>query len=159
MRGLALLLRPITPDFSTRYTTVLGKTVYLPRPMEEFDRDQLARILAHELVHMLDMIEHGPLFYSSYVIAPLPVGRTHRAIWERRAYGVDLMLAFDADGEAGLQRVLKYLVPTFSGSAYAWMWAGERAAQRFLEPICGEIRTGELQKREPYSSILDAWSP
>jgi len=157
MRALGVVLRPITPDFSTAYTTVLGKTVYLPRPMAEFDRDQLARILAHELVHQLDMIEHGALFYASYLVAPMPAGRTQRAFWERRAYAVDLMLAYDEDGDRGLERLLDWLIRTFSGSAYAWMWAGQGAARRFLEPTCREIRSGELQKREPYAEIFAAW--
>jgi len=158
MRSLAVVLRPITPDFSTRYTTVLGKTVYLPRPVEAFDRDHLAGILAHELVHQLDMLEHGPWFYVSYVVAPLPAGRTRRAFWERRAYAVDLMLAFDRDGEEGMQAVLWRLVRIFSGPAYGWMWSGEDAARHFLEPICREIRSGSLQVREPYASIYRAWT-
>lgn len=158
MRSLAVVLRPITPDFSTHYTTVLGKTVYLPRSMEAFDRDQLAGILAHELVHQLDMIEHGPWFYVSYVLAPLPAGRTRRAYWERRAYAVDLMLAYEAGGEVELQRLMRRLVQIFSGSAYAWMWTGEDAARRFLEPVCREVRSGALKEREPYASIFEAWS-
>ncbi len=154
---IAIALWPITPDFSTRFTTVLGKTVYIPRPMEEFPRDHLARVLAHEFVHQLDMMEHGAWFYGSYLVAPLPVVRTQRAIWERRAYGVDLLLAYDLGGEPELQRYLQYLIETFSGPSYAWMWAGTESARQFLEPLCEEVRSGELQKGEPYASIYRAW--
>jgi hypothetical protein len=158
MRGLARALTPLTPDFSTRYTTVLGNTVYLPRPIEEFDRDQLAGVLAHELVHQIDMLEHGAWFYVSYLVAPLPTGRTQRAFWERRAYAVDLMLALHTDGEAGLQRTVEWLVMTFSGPAYGWMWHGEDAARRFLEPVCRDVRDGVLQGKAPYDEIYEAWT-
>ena len=67
------------------------------------------------------------------------------------------MLAYDSEGEAGLERVLNWLILTFSGSSYGWMWAGEAAARRFLEPICRDIRSGTLQKSEPYDEIFAAW--
>jgi len=158
MRVLAGVLTPLTPDFSTRYTTVLGRTVYLPRPMAQFDRDQLAGVLAHELVHQIDMREHGAWFYVSYLVAPLPTGRTQRAFWERRAYAVDLMLAFHDEGEEGLQRVLRWLVATFSGPTYGWMWLGEDAAGRFLASVCRDVRDGVLQRQAPYDEIYEAWT-
>lgn len=157
MRALGVALRPIVPDFGSAFTTVLGDTVYLPRPLERFDRDALAATLAHELVHQLDMSEHGLRFYASYLALPLPVGRTMRAHWERRAYAVDLMLAWEAGGEAGLTRAAQRIARLFSGSEYAWMWAGQADAEAYLAPIVAEVRAGTLQARAPYAEILAAW--
>ena len=58
MKGLGVLLIPITPNFKSNYTTILNKTVYLPRPMTSFDQNQLAKILTHKLVHQLNIIKH-----------------------------------------------------------------------------------------------------
>lgn len=150
------LVKPVAGDINHRFTTVLGDTVYLPGPPERFDPDTLAAILAHELVHQLDQERHGAMFYVSYV-ACAPIGRTWRAKWERRAYAVDLMLALERGGEAGLERVRERLVSTFAGPSYAFMWAGRDAAARFLEPIVEQVRDGTLAERQPYRDILAAW--
>lgn len=150
------LARPFAGDINQRFTTVLGDTVYLPGPVERFDRDTLAAILAHELVHQLDQARTGPWFYASYVLLA-PTGRTWRACWERRAYAVDLLLAFDRGGEAGLLATRDRLVPVFAGAAYGFMWAGEVSAKRFLQPIVDGVLDGTLAQEQPYRDILAAW--
>lgn len=157
MRALGHLLRPINPDFMTRYTTVIGATVYLPRPLAEIPREQLAQILAHELVHQLDMYGYGLGFYLSYLLTPLPVWRTHRAYWERRAYAVDLILAHLEGGDGRLALEETRLRGIFGGPAYGWMWGGRVAAASYLRPIAAQIRAGKLQQQWPYSEILEAW--
>lgn len=157
MRGIGRVLQPINPDFMDSYTTVIGSTIYLPRPKTEFPPDALAQTLAHEMVHQLDMQDFGLLFYLSYVATPLPVGRTHRAYWERRGYAVDLMLAWETGGEARLVAVETWIRGVFAGPAYAWMWKGRSAAARFLKPVVDEVRSGELQQRFPYREVLEAW--
>lgn len=157
MRWAARLLRPISPDFATAVTTVVGDTVYLPVPPDRFDRDQLARLLAHELVHQLDQREHGLGFYVSYLLTPVPFGRTHRARWERRAYAVDLLLAWEEGGEPALRRAAHRIVGLFCGPSYGWMWAGRGAARELLAPTVEAIRGGSLQFEWPYREILAAW--
>ncbi len=156
MRAVGAALTPLTPDFLDRFTTVLGDTVYLPRPPAEMPRDALARTLAHEFVHQLDMAAHGPWFYASYALA-MPAGRTLRAHWERRAYAADLMLAHEAGGPRAVERALDGIAPLFSGPAYGFMWAGEAAARRYLAPVRDEVLAGALQRRAPYDRILAAW--
>lgn len=157
-RWVAVLVRPFAPDFPEGTTVVLGDTVYLPRAPDELDPDLLAAILCHELVHQLDQARH-PLFYPTYLLGPpLPVVRTARADWERRAYAVDLMIAHHERGEPGLRRTLDRLVEIFAGSSYGWMWAGRGAAAAYLAPIADRVREGTLQRDEPYRSILAAWT-
>ena len=156
MRWVGWLLRPLVPEFSTRYTTVLGSTVFLPRPAREIAPRVLASTLAHELVHQFDQNRWGPLFYLSYGFL-LPAGRTMRAHWERRAYAVDLLLAWERGGEAELERVTDMLVDLFAGRSYLWMWAGRDAARRYLQPVVDDVRSGRLEHEEPYRSILAAW--
>jgi hypothetical protein len=157
-RASAHLLRPLMPRFMDNVTTVIGDTVYLPGPPERLERELLARILAHELVHQLDQAEHGLAFYVSYVVAPLPVGRTMRAHWERRAYAVDLMLAWADGGDESLARTAESVAVQFSGPTYGWMWVGADAARKYVGAVADEIRSGTLQQRSPYREILAAWT-
>lgn len=154
----AFLLTPLMPAFMDDVTTVIGDTVYLPGRPEDLDRQLLARILAHELVHQLDQAEHGLRFYLTYAVAPLPVGRTMRAHWERRAYAVDLMLAWEEGGERSLSAATLRVARHFSGPTYGWMWLGVDAARQYVGAVADEIRSGTLQQRAPYREILAAWT-
>lgn len=156
MRWLGWTLKPVIPEFSSRYTTVLGSTVFLPAPPEQLDERMLASTLAHELVHQLDQQRWGLLFYLSYGFG-LPLGRTWRAYWERRAYAVDLMLAYESGGADALRRTANALTELFSGPAYFYMWAGRESAVDYLRPVVQDVLAGALQQQEPYRSILAAW--
>jgi len=156
MRAAGRLLRPINPDFDEHFTVVLGATVYLHAPPEQMDREELAAILAHELVHQLDQRRWGPLFYLSYALL-LPAGRTARAVWERRAYTVDLLIARERGGPAAVRRRGRIVANHFTGGGYLWMWPGWRAANRFLAPTVEAVIDGRLDEVEPYRSILEAW--
>jgi len=146
----------LVPGFNERFTTVIGDRVYLPGPVASIERDRLAAVLAHELVHQIDQRRWGPLFYLSYALLP-PVGRTARAAWERRAYAVDLLLAHERHGPQGVARLHDHLADLFAGPAYAFMWVGRRAAWRYLQPTARDVLDGSLATREPYASILAAW--
>lgn len=156
MRVAGLLLRPFVPDFMTSYTVAFCRTVYLPRPPGEMVRDELASILAHELVHLIDQERCGIGFYVSYAFV-LPFFRTWRAVWERRAYAVDLLLARERGGEREVERVAARLVPVFGGPNYLWMWAPTASARRFLRPTVDAVCRGDLDDTEPYKSVLEAW--
>lgn len=158
MRAWGRVIAPVNPDFRTHYTVVIGSTVYLPREPDQMPRQALARTLAHELVHQIDQRQWGPLFYLSYGGA-MPVGRTVRAVWERRAYAVDLMLAHRSGGEAALDAAAERLAVLFSGPSYGWMWAGRSQARAFLGPTVEAIRAGELQQQAPYREIYAVFAP
>lgn len=156
LRAIGWLVRPVAPDLDERFTTVIGDAVYLPCPVASIDRDRLAAILAHELVHQLDQARYGVWFYVSYA-AFLPVFRTQRAGWERRAYLVDLLIAYERFGEPGVQRTLEQLVGLFAGPAYGFMWVGRAAARRYLAPTVAEVLDGSAVERQPYCEIVAAW--
>jgi hypothetical protein len=156
MRLPGELARPFLGDVNGRFTTVVGDVVYLPAPPERLDRDRLAAILAHELVHQLDQARFGLGFYLSYALVG-PTLRTRRAHWERRAYAVDLLLAREAGGPAAVDRVAEQLVPLFAGPSYGFMWAGREAARRYLAPTVRAVKAGTLDTTFPYDGILAAW--
>lgn len=156
MRALGRALAPINPEFDTRYVTAIGRTVWLPRPIAAWNRDDLAQVLGHELVHLDDQRRYGAAFYLSYGVG-LPVWRTARAVWERRGYAVDLLIAQERAGDVGVTRMFERIVPLFAGPAYGWMWGGEAAARAFLAPTAAAVRDGSLGTTDPYDAILAAW--
>lgn len=156
MRVLGRVVRPWAPDFDTHYTTVLGRSVYLPRAPEEVPTEVLAATLCHELVHQIDQRRWGPLFYASYGWM-LPTGRTMRAYWERRAYAVDLLIAFERGGAPAVHQTADRLAELFSGPSYLYMWAGRESAASFLRPTVEAVLDGSLVRIAPYAEILDAW--
>lgn len=156
MRWLGWALKPVVPEFSSRFTTVIGNTVYLPDDPENLSPNMLASTLAHELVHQLDQQRYGVVFYLTYGFG-LPTGRTMRAYWERRAYAVDLMLAMEAGGPDSVRRTANRLVEIFCGPSYFWMWSGRMSASEYLRPVVEDVLDGTLNTREPYRSILAAW--
>ena len=158
MRAVGRLLRPINPAFEEHFTVVIGATIYLHTAPDQIDRDELAAILAHELVHQLDQQRWGPIFYLSYALL-LPVGRTARAFWERRAYAVDLLIARERGGPGGVHQRGRIIAHYFTGGSYLWMWPGWRAANRFLAPTIQAVIDEGLDDVEPYRSILAAWRP
>lgn len=157
MRVLGWCMRPFAPDFATHYTTVVGRSVYLPRDPDAMNPHVLAATLAHEYVHQLDQFESRAWFYTSYILLPLPIWRTRRAYWERRAYAVDMMLAHATGGEARLALVEARLRGIFGGPSYGWMWGGRLAAASYLKPVADAVRAGTLQQQAPYDAILAAW--
>jgi hypothetical protein len=157
MVWLGRFIRPLVPEFSTRYTTVVGRTVFLPAPPERLPPDLLASTLAHELVHQLDQQRHPLWFYASYGFL-LPVGRTMRAWWERRAYAVDLLLARERGGAAEVLRTADQLAEFFSDASYLWMWVGRARAREYLQPVVDRVLDGSLDAESPYREILAAWN-
>jgi hypothetical protein len=155
MRGVAVLVRPLNAEFATRYVTVVGDTVWLPRPVEAWPRDELAAILGHELVHMLDQQRYGLAFYASYSFPP--AGRTTRAHWERRGYTVDLLLARERGGAAAVHQLAARLARLFAGPDYGYMWAGEAAAAAFLRPAVNGVLMGWTDAEAPFDAILASW--
>ena len=69
MQALYLFVFWFCPDFLTRFTTVIGRTIYFPNRQYLERYPQVAtRTLAHEAVHLLDQQRWGKgLFILSYL--------------------------------------------------------------------------------------------
>lgn len=139
MQLMGILASLHCPEFMTRFTTVLGSTVYFPdRNFIARDPAGALRVLAHEVVHLQDAARWGfPSMLASYAfpqilglgvllfpligwwamaflvfLAPWPApGRTY---FEARAYALDVLTATPARRE----RTLEWAVSQFSGWDY-----------------------------------------
>jgi hypothetical protein len=140
MQLLGLLVLPFCPDFLTRYTTVLGQTVYFPsRAFVEADPERALRIMAHEAVHLLDFKRFGPVPFAlaylfpqvltlgvfafpwlglwslSFLFFLLPLPAPFRFWAESRAYALELLTYPRANRARRLREVSQHF---FSWSYY-----------------------------------------
>ncbi len=143
MQLLYLLVFWFCPDFLTRFTTVVGKTIYFPTRQYLEHYPQVAiRTLAHEAVHLLDQQRWGRgIFILSYLfpqifslgiflfpfigpfallfllfLAPWPA--PFRAHFEARAYAMDYLTSEPRLRPATLEGIVK----RFSNSDYYRMF-------------------------------------
>lgn len=121
-RAIAALLWPVNRQYMTDYTTVLGRTIWSPwrDPRRALGSAGLLELLAHEAVHLLDAKRFPLLFEVSYLLLPLPVVVTARALWEARAYRVSARLRRRL-GAAVDEAWIEAVVRRFVGPDYAWM--------------------------------------
>ncbi|MEM8897240.1 MAG: hypothetical protein AAGC85_04015 [Bacteroidota bacterium] len=143
MQLLNIFLVWFCPGFLTSYTTVIGSKIYFPseRFIQE-DPNRAIRILAHELVHLLDAEKSStPVFMLGYVFPQvlalgvflfpligfwalafwvflLPIPSRFRFHYEARAYAIDYITYPYLDREAYLDRITEH----FSGWGYYKMF-------------------------------------
>lgn len=130
MRLLNVLLLIVTfggqRQFMTRFTTTIGKTIYVPREWEQYPVAEKITILRHERIH-LRQAKRYPLFVFSflYLFFPLPLFLAYyRAKFEKEAY--EESMRSDADLYGGMVLYQKsysdFIQSQFTSSAYGWMW-------------------------------------
>lgn len=119
MRFLAILLKPISPQFLTRYTTTVGYRVYMPRYLINTQRGY--RILRHEHVHIRQYHYMGWLFWVCYLFC-FPTVFTMRAYFEIEAYRESLRQWMEENrSKTPPPRMVDDIVSEFTGPRYFWM--------------------------------------
>lgn len=132
MRVIAFCLMILTlgrsRDFMSKYTTVIGNTVYIPSGWTEMSEIQRAIILRHEGVHMKQRKHFGLLLFSIlYLFVPLPgLFSWWRMRFEMEAYTETLRAMVELYPD-GVSRVLsptfrQKIIDVFVGPMYFWMW-------------------------------------
>ncbi|MEM7657914.1 MAG: hypothetical protein AAF399_17445 [Bacteroidota bacterium] len=116
MQLLNVLVFWFCPTFLTRYTTVIGSTIYFPsRSYIRLHPESAMRTLAHEVVHLMDAERYSFLGFSlaylfpqvlvlgvfsfpwlgwwamGFVLFALPMPAPFRFYFESRAYALDLL--------------------------------------------------------------------
>lgn len=112
--------------YMTRYTTVIGRTVYLPSRWAEMSELDRVIVLRHEAVHLAQFARYGLLGTSLLYLFPIfPMGlAAGRAFIEWEAYRETLrataeLKGIDAAADPALEQ---YIVSQFTSAAYAFMW-------------------------------------
>ncbi len=138
---VALLLRLGTLNgqktYLSQYTTVLGKTIYVPTQWNERSADDRYITLRHEAVHLRQVKRLGIVRMSLYYgLWFFPVGLAYgRARIEWEAYAETLAAYVDVYGMkyARSPEVRAHILKQFTSPAYGWMWPFPSQVNRWID--------------------------
>lgn len=135
------LLRLVTlggmSAYVSTYTTVLGRTIYVPEGWDRRSDVERYVTLRHEAVHFRQMKRYTMIGMALlYALPFFPIGLAYgRARIEWEAYAETLRAVAEVKGiEAARSEQLRaHIVKQFTGPAYGWMWPFPRAVNRWID--------------------------
>jgi hypothetical protein len=142
-------LRAITLGGQRRYldgyTTVLGRTIYVPTTWGARSDVERLITLRHEAVHLRQFARHGRLLMSFLYLVPiLPFGLAlGRARLEWEAYRETLRATAELEGLAAARdpRLRAHIVQQFTSPAYGFMWPFPWQVRRWIDGALAELET------------------
>lgn len=152
-RLMHAVARLLTPEYDTRYTTVLHPRIYFPsgmRPIFEQAPQRFYVTLRHEYVHLRDFQRFGLLMGLSYIVL-LPTVWTMRAFWELRGYTQNMICEFERTGDISDDTIAR-ITSIFTGRGYFYMALPRRRIQSQLLRLREEILQGQLSGPYPYDN-------
>lgn len=149
-----LLAKVTGTDYSSFHTTIFS-TMYTGPRWENMSDFQRYRLLRHEKKHIrqahcfplgrkLWPVNH--LLWAICYLLLLPFFLTFRSKFEREGYTQSLLVDFEENGplsDKEMEGNARWLAKTFGGSAYAWMWTGNKAYAWAMETQ-RKINSGEI---------------
>ncbi len=158
-KAIALLLRLGTLNgqktYLSQYTTVLGKTIYVPTQWKERSAEDRYITLRHEAVHLRQVKRMGIMRMSLYYgIWFFPIGLAYgRARIEWEAYAETLAAYVDVYGMkyARSPEVRAHIVKQFTSAAYGWMWPFPRQVNRWMDEALDALEASALEAKRASS--------
>ncbi len=142
-RALRLLTFGGQSAYVSRYTTVLGRRVYVPAGWDARSDDSRYITLRHEAVHLRQFRRFTwPGMVLIYGVLVLPMGlAAGRTFIEWEAYRETLRATAEVYGiEAARDPQLHaQIIAQFVGPAYAWMWPFPGAIRRWIDRALNDI--------------------
>lgn len=144
----------------SRFTTTIGKVMYVPNDWDRAGDKSRYKILRHELVHLrqfrrwpfpfLDLpvlrIVNVFLFSFCYLFVAIPGVWSLRAKFEREAYTQSMLSAHELVGGFSVHQRLDYtefMGEIFGGPSYFWMWR-RRAAVHWAMQTMLDVELGNI---------------
>ena len=121
--------------------TTMYNTIFMDPAL--IGNDRAATMLEHELVHVRDQHKWNVLFFISYWL--LPIGPSFKALWEWRAYKVDL-ISCARDIEEGTYRdyiqgyYADWVTSQFTGTTYMWMWPFKKTVRGWCDKVFAGLK-------------------
>lgn len=135
-------------EYLTRYTTVLGHTIYVPIEWETRGDEDRYITLRHEAIHLRQMKRMGRIAMGLYYALPFfPIGLAWgRARIEWEAYAETLRAIAEVRGveAAAGAGVRAYILKQFTSAAYGWMWPFPKQVGRWIDEEVERIRAAAL---------------
>ena len=141
--GLRLITLGAQRQYLTRYHTVLGYTLFLPKSWATTDEVDRVVILSHERIHLLQRQKLGMIVFAFLYLVPwLPLGLAYgRARLEWAAYRETLRATAELRGlDAARSRSLKReVVNRFLDGSYGWMWPFRKQVEDWYARLMIEL--------------------
>lgn len=141
------LISWITPNFLTRYTTTIGRTIYTPFeigvPSDGWSLESQVAVAAHEHQHIVQANRDGALYYFSYLF-----NSAARARYESEAYQSTLEVKWFLGQEIYPDNVADGL------ANYGCSAADVTQARNTLERYADAIRRGDVMTEAGQETIF-----
>lgn len=129
--------------YMTQYTTVLGRTIYVPSSWATRADDEKYITLRHEAVHLRQSKRYTMLGMAfMYALPIFPVGLAYgRARIEWEAYAETLRAVAEVFGidAARSPQQRKHIVHQFTSASYGWMWPFPKTIERWIDEELARI--------------------
>lgn len=182
MKFLNLFVQLFNKNFMSRYTTTLGKTVYVVSEKDLLaHQDTYAEILAHELCHMVERQQEGGVWNTLryafpqilaafsllallsawslwfllallFLLALAPIPAPGRRDIELDGYTMSMSVHFWRAGDIS-DELFEHTAKQFTSSAYYYMWPWRDSVVHELKMRAQLIRTGEILRRPLFSKV------
>ncbi len=129
--------------YLTHYTTVIGRTIWVPTGWQKRADDERYITMRHEAVHLRQMKRWTPLGMAIlYGLPFFPIGLAYgRARIEWEAYAETLRAVAETRGldEARSPKLRAHIVRQFTGASYGWMWPFPATVERWIDEELARI--------------------
>ncbi|UJR80708.1 hypothetical protein [Sandaracinus amylolyticus] len=129
--------------YLTRYTTVLGRTIYTPTEWEQRDPRERYITMRHEAVHLRQSRRYGMLLMSFlYALPFFPLGLAYgRARIEWEAYAETFRAVAEVWGPAKARspELRAHVLRQFTSPAYGWMWPFPKQVNRWIDEVLATL--------------------
>jgi hypothetical protein len=146
-KAIDVALRAITlggqRSFMSRYSTVIGDTLYVPEGWDRIDPIEAIITLRHERVHLRQRRRYTlPGMAFLYLVPILPLGLAWgRARIEWEAYEETVRATWELRGAAAARSpsLRAHVVGRFVGPDYGWMWPFSAQVERWYDDLLARI--------------------
>lgn len=129
--------------YLTQYTTVLGRTIFVPFDWERRDPRDRYVTLRHEAVHLRQARRYGLMPMGLlYGLPILPLGLAYgraRIEWEAYAETFRAVAEVYGPGRARDPALRAHVVRQFTGAAYGWMWPFPRQVNAWIDDVLSSL--------------------
>lgn len=146
--GLRVVTLGAMRTYLTEYTTVIGRTIYVPVGWDARDDDERYITMRHEAVHLRQMRRYTTLGMGLLYALPLfPLGLAYgRARIEWEAYAETLRAVAEVRGVKAARdpKLRAHVVRQFTSAAYGWMWPFPATVERWIDEELARIGAGTM---------------
>jgi len=156
MRAIDVFLKVVSlgmmRTFMTKFTTVVGYTMYVSRK-GWYDLPPVGRaiVMRHERVHMRQRRKYGMLLYSLlYLFVPLPMFLSYfRMRFEREAYEESILAAVELGLDSKDGKFRAGVIRAFVSPSYLWMWPFRKSTEAWYDEAAVRAMAKAFAARTP----------